>query len=287
MKVSYKKLGLVFGLLLSLALVVTLVVAVGRSGSDAPDPGEGGDPALTREADPRTEPEDAHEEVDVVAALHKIILRPDPAGSPDFSYTDAEMGERMIDGLPVTSLHGQSSFDASNPDLMVAASDYVFVGRVKRRVGTRHPDSLPYPTTDYEVTILDVIKGNLKAGQEIPVTKRGGISKDGSCVEFLHRNDFMLETGEAYVFLGGAESDGKTLGVVGPFGTVPLEDDVAAELRRIGRRIGPNKQEAISKSLEKSKVFARYVAAANNKGAEAELPPEIRNRKRYKSVYEK
>jgi len=286
----YKKLGLVLSLLLALGLVVVLVVVLntGRSGSDSPNPEEKNSLSPTQTADPYTDPEDTPEEVDIITALHEMILRPDPGNNPDFSYTKAEMGKRTIEGLPVISSQVQPSFDASNPDLYAAFCDYVFVGRVEKRVGTRYPDSLSYPTTDYEVTVLNkAIKGNLTAEQEVPVTKRGGISKDRSHIEFLHKNDFMLEAGGVYVFLGGVESDGKTLGVIGPFGTVPLEADVAAELNRIEKTAGSNKQESITACLRKSKVFARYVAAANNKDAEAQLPPEIRDMDRYKSVYEK
>ena len=57
-----------------------------------------------------------------------------------------------------------------------------------------------------------------------------------------------------------------------------------AELDRIERFTAANKQEAISKSLKNSKVFARHVAAAKNKDAATGLPPEIRGRERVRSV---
>jgi len=268
-----KKLGLALGLLLALGLVVVLVGALISRHS-----GQG----TFEDANTHVEETDAH------AAVRKAVLRTDPTNRPaDFDWTNAEMGERKVDGLPVKSPFVTPPYDLSNPDLGVAVHDYVLVGRVERRAGTRHPDSQLRPQTDYDVTVLEVIKGNIDAGQEIPITKDGGISKDRSHVKFSYKNDFMLEAGGVYVFLVGVSSDGKELSVMSPFGTVPLEDDIAAELKRTKRPIGPDEQKAVSKILEKSEVFARYVAAAENKDAAAKLPPEIRDRKRYKSVYEK
>jgi len=137
------------------------------------------------------------------------------------------------------------------------------------------------------VTVLEVIKGNLKVGQEIQITKDGGVSKDRSYVALFDENDFMPEVGRTYLFLVRVLSDGKTLSVTGPHSTVPLESSVAAELGRVKKPIGSDKQKAISKILGKSKVFARYVAAAENKDAAKGLPPWIRDRERVKSVYEK
>ncbi|MCL2503351.1 MAG: hypothetical protein FWE94_01890 [Coriobacteriia bacterium] len=280
---------------LAVLLVLALALVAWRAGQNVRE--KAGVPVSVREATgapapeqgafPRTGSENALREVDVAAAIRGTVLREDPAGNPDLSYLEPENGERTINGLPVFSNHSQPSFDESNPDLFVAARDYVFVGRVERCVGTRHPDSLPYPTTDHNVTVLEVIKGNMKTGQMVFITKRGGISKDGLRAELLYRNDFLLEPEGVYVFSAIVESDRKTLGVVGPFGTVPLEDGIVAELNRIEKAAGSNKQKSISEHLKKSEVFARYVAAANNKGAEAKLPPEIRDRDRYKSVYEK
>jgi len=198
-------------------------------------------------------------------------------------------GSRMIGLRPVIATDtGDAPFDLSDPSLVVAASDYVFVGRVERKVGTRYPDSSPGPKTDYNVTVLEVIKGNLEAGQEIPISKEGGTSKNRLFVELFDEDDFMPEAGGTYIFLITVLQDGKTLSVIGSYCTIPLESDVAAELRRIKRPTDPGKQEAISKSLEESEVFARYVAAAENKDAAERLPPGWQDTgKRYKSVYEK
>jgi len=193
----------------------------------------------------------------------------------------------MIDGIPVGYPEVTPPYDLSDPDLNVAARDYVFVGRIEKHVGTRHPDSQASPQTDYDVTALKMIKGNLEAGQEILITKQGGVSKDKSYVELFSEDDFMPEVGGVYIFLIAVLPDGETLSVSSPYTTIPLEDDVAAELRHVKKPIGSDKQKAISKILEKSEVFARHVAAAENKDAAEGLPQGIRNRKRYKSIYEK
>jgi len=182
---------------------------------------------------------------------------------------------------------GGYPYDLDNPDLVAACADYVFVGRVERYVGTRYLDTLPLPQTDYDVVILKVIKGNLESGQKIPITKNGGISKDKSYIDGYYNGEFMLETGVAYVFLVTVDPDRRTLSFIGPHGSVPLESSIEAELKRIEESKEPNKQRLISKTLEQSEVFARYVAACENKDAAAELPPRIRDRERFRSVYEK
>ena len=199
-------------------------------------------------------------------------------------------GLRTVDGLPVHVSSITPPYDFSSPDLVVEAKDHVLVGRVKKFVGTRHSDSQPAPQTDYDVAILEVIKGNLKVGQEIRITKDGGISEDESAMELFDEKGFMPVVGEVHIFLISVLPDSeRTLSIVGSHSTVPLENTIVAELNRIERPLWPrsNRQELISNCLQKSEVYARYVAAAENKDAAAELPPEIRDRKRYKSIYEK
>jgi len=200
-------------------------------------------------------------------------------------------GRPTIDGVRVgyRAVPGfyDPPYDFSNPDLVVAASDYVVVARVDKCTGTRHPDWAGNPLTDYDVTILEVIKGNLEAGQKIPITKQGGISKDKSYFSLFDENDFMPEVGEIYVFVIQVLSVEKTLSVGGSARIALLESDVAAELKRIEKSKASNKQELINKCLEKSEVYARYVAAAENKDAASKLPPGIRDKERFKSPYEK
>jgi len=195
----------------------------------------------------------------------------------------------MIDGLPVidNSLRTMHPpFDLGNPDLYAAAMDYVLVGRIEKTRGTRHPYPR-HPRTDYDVTVLKVLKGNLEAGQKIVVSKNGGISESGMSVILFDEDDFMPKAGGVYVFLIQVYSDKEMLSVLGSYATVPLEDGVAAELRRVRKPTGPDKQERIGKILEKSEVFARYVAAVNNKDAVKGLPQPLQDEERYKSVYEK
>jgi len=265
---------LALGLLSALVLVLVLAVVVGRLGQGAPSE-EAGSPAVT----------------------HGPDLRTDPPGSPDLlsransgdAHDDA--GSRMIDGLPVVYIRADPPFDLFDPDLVVANADYVLVGRIERHAGTRHPDSPSLPQTDYDVTVLEVVKGSLKAGQEVVITKQGGIveGEGGSCMELYNKYDFMPEAeGGVYVFAVEVLGDpGRTLSVIGAHSTVPLEDGVAAELRGIEKPIDPGKKKAVNRILEKSEVFARYVAAANNKNAAAGLPQWMRDRERYKSAYER
>ena len=226
------------------------------------------------------------------AVMPKADPRTDLDNAPDAFWKDVEIGERTIDGLPVrdmsnTTMH--APFNWSNPDLMVAYCDYALVGRIEKHMGTRHPDESSFPWTDYDVTILKVIKGNLEVGQEVTITKEGGVSKSGSYVKLIDKGDFMPKVGGVYIFLARVLPDPeRTLSVFSSYSTVPLESNIAAELRRVKKSAVPNKQESISMCLKDSKVFARYVTAAKNKDADAGLPRSLRNDGlRYKSVYEK
>ena len=186
---------------------------------------------------------------------------------------------------------GNYVYDVSNPDLVVAFRDYVLVGRIERYVGTQYTDSPPYHCTNFEVTILEVIKGNLEAGQVIPIAKNGGISEDKTHVILNGESDFLPEVGGVYIFIISVCEDKKTLAVYDGYDVVPLEHDITTELNKIEKSRKRNKQELISKCLAKSEVFARYVAAAENKNAVEGFSPLIRkivqDKERYKSVYEK
>ena len=132
-------------------------------------------------------------------------------------------GMRPVIDDSMKNIQGDHPFDLDDASLLVAASDYVFVGRIERRTGTRYPNPVR-PQTDYDVVILEVVKGNLEAGQEILITKQGGISEDGSHVELFDEDDFMPEVGGVCVFLVEVLPDPeRTLSVIGSYGTVPLE----------------------------------------------------------------
>ena len=196
----------------------------------------------------------------------------------------------VIGGLPGYIASAEYPYDMANPDLTVASADYALVGRVQKHKGARDPGGGP-PHNYYDVTILEVIRGNLDPGQKISIVKTGGISEDKSYVLYYYNNDFMLEIEGVYIFLVHVlpdkfQPEKMRLAVMGPHGTVPLESSIVAELNRIENFNDPNKQVLIGKTLEKSEVYARYVAAAK-KDAVEELPPHIRDRERYKSVYEK
>ena len=207
-----------------------------------------------------------------------------------------------FDGLPKSVGTGSYAFDVSNPDLVVAFRDYVVVGRIDEYVGTRYPDSLSdpqgdyrvdirAPQTDYEVTILEVIKGNLKAGQKVPITKNGGIAKDKSRVILDGEGDFLPEVGGVYIFVVSVYPDRKTLVVYDGYDVIPLESSVVTELNRVEEAKVSNKQALIRNCLKSSDVFVRYVEAAENEDAAAGFPSHIQeyvqNRERFKSVYEK
>lgn len=59
--------------------------------------------------------------------------------------------------------------------------------------------SLPF--TEYEVQILDFLKGNLEVGSIVPVLKLGGLSKDNQEIILLSEEDSLLSEGDVVIFV--------------------------------------------------------------------------------------
>ncbi|MDR2945078.1 MAG: hypothetical protein LBU81_08410 [Methanosarcinales archaeon] len=153
------------------------------------------------------------------------------------------------DGEPrINRLHASYIIDVYNPAALVGDVDYVFAAKVDKMTGNTYKDpvmiedafgketiEVTSPHTNYMITVLDNIKGELVAGESIPVEKAGGLSKDGKTIT-LHENDSLPEVGKVYIFLAYTQPDG-TLQISGPksnieIGSVDsLEADSAFSIR--------------------------------------------------------
>jgi hypothetical protein len=92
----------------------------------------------------------------------------------------------------IKTIEGSSVIDTSNPKSVVGFSDNVFIGKVIKQVDTRNDI---YPETQFEVQVLDNIKGELSGN--IKVNQAGGY--DGEYL-FLMDGDPLLKEGQTYVF---------------------------------------------------------------------------------------
>lgn len=104
--------------------------------------------------------------------------------------------------LPVQEVHVQYAADFSDDKILMGASHNVFVGKVTKQVGTEERGI--GPETQFEVEIIDNIKGNLKG--TIVVNQQGGY-KDGVLyvvegdigTPVEQKNSYLLQPGSTYI----------------------------------------------------------------------------------------
>ncbi len=83
------------------------------------------------------------------------------------------------------------------PDLesLTKQADYVVLGKLETMTGTRnHPNSEHTPLTDFDVTVVNVMKGDLPAGEKIRVSQFGGPAPYARI-----EGDPIMKAGEEYV----------------------------------------------------------------------------------------
>lgn len=93
----------------------------------------------------------------------------------------------------VRNINADSVIDTSDPKQVVGFSDNVFLGKVIKRIGTKNLGN--YPETQFEVEVLDNIKGEVKG--TIIVNQAGGFEGDEL---FLMEGDKQLIDGKTYLF---------------------------------------------------------------------------------------
>ena len=147
--------------------------------------------------------------------------------------------------------------------------DYVFVGRVDKLVGTSYRDVIymdngrisAIPYTNYMVTVVRNIKGELQTGKSIPLAKHGGVSYDNKSL-VIGNGDSLPQEGGYYIFSGYADKNGE-LYIVDPNSSVPLDASFESE----------KNSENIDSAIKK------YVNAAKNQDTSVRLGE--RNKSKY------
>lgn len=138
--------------------------------------------------------------------------------------------------VDVGYVHASYAFDVNDLNQFVGSADNVFVGYVEKIEGTEYKfpttietetgsKTISTPHTNYSITVIDNLKGELKKDQPIPLQKAGGISEDGS-IQVIFENDILPEEGKYYIFSTLNQPDGSIL-AGGTNTTIPLNvDDV-------------------------------------------------------------
>lgn len=108
------------------------------------------------------------------------------------------------------------AYDIFDKAKHVGFMNNVFVGKVEKIMGTTYTDVSidtfgkvsATPWTNYEVTVLGNIKGNLKTGITIPIRKWAGLEYGKTSIS-LFGGDTMPKQGRIYIFCAFADEEGE------------------------------------------------------------------------------
>jgi hypothetical protein len=126
------------------------------------------------------------------------------------------------DGVPIEYVSPMYVVDVYDPVVAAAEADYVFIGKVEALNGSEQAFGLgSIPRTNFSVTVLENLKGDLITDEPIEVKQSGGFGeKDG---KYYILNDLPIaEEGGVYMMMAYTQHDG-TLLMSGPNSCVPLE----------------------------------------------------------------
>lgn len=174
-----------------------------------------------------------------------------------------------VDALDRKEFSSSYAFDIFDLKKYVGFVDYVFVGRVDKLVGTSYRDAIymddgsisAIPYTNYMVTVIRNIKGNLQTGKSIPLAKHGGVSYDNKSL-VIASGDELPCAEKYYIFSGYADKNGE-LYIVDPNSSVALDSF-----------------SALTKSGSFDGTIKEYIDAENNQDT------SVRLGERYESKYE-
>ncbi len=179
-----------------------------------------------------------------------------------FSLAMTSCGNDSKDGSSNVSVYespAQYEYEVSNLNIAVGVRDYCFIGYVTSDGVTDYNSGEEFPMTNFQVQILEPVKGNLK--DEISLVKWGGLLKDQNVIQ-ITEDDVMLEKGKYYAFTCSARDDGQ-IDCSGINSSVELESGINAD------------------NLDQSKIVSEFEDAYAN-----EVIPDNYIDDGYKSVYE-
>ncbi|MBD8500314.1 hypothetical protein [Paenibacillus arenosi] len=179
--------------------------------------------------------------------------------------------ETSSSNLPIHHLHGTFSIDVHDPKAVVGDADYVFVGRVDKLVNTEYKNAVTLetetgtkevasPYTNYSITILENLKGELQTGVSNPVQKSGGVNEDGASI-VLYEEDILPQVDNVYIFVAYAQKDGSLL-VSGPNSTIAVPANGTMSETNLARVAETNEYQTYSNAVnnEKDSVRERFVS---------------------------
>ena len=144
----------------------------------------------------------------------------------------------------IVKIETSYAFNVSDYRELAVFYKYIFVGQVDKITGTDY-GSKDLPTTNYKVTPILNIKGNLKLNESLPYQKQGGISRTRAYT-ILMSGDVLPEVGKFYIFCTNASDNGEVFSSSGANSTIALEKIIT------------------EKTIEESKIVKKMVSACEN-----------------------
>lgn len=137
---------------------------------------------------------------------------------------DTKKTENNTSQYKIEYLKSSMVFDPSNYNLLVGYADNVFVGKVNKVIDIEEKNGINEkqkdgstlkvsgdPYTNFEVIVLENIKGNLVTDKPIVVQKFGGVLKDNPNKLILQDGDIFLDAGNVYIFVTCSQKNGNML----------------------------------------------------------------------------
>ena len=161
--------------------------------------------------------------VSIVAVLLVVLLAQGDIANRLFADKLEEKLFPMKDPVSVINTEYQRGlvcvewvYDIGDKEKVVGFSDYVFVGEVKKVVGTGYTDvdfsdglrMFSQPYTQYEIRVIENLKGELVTDRDIPLTKHDGVYLFGKKVS-MTEGDNLPDEGECYIFICSADEKGE------------------------------------------------------------------------------
>lgn len=139
-------------------------------------------------------------------------------------------GPSETESRHVSVIEASFAFDPADERLLADFASNVFVGRVHGNRGTKKhgaTGNVPYLKTDYAVTVLENLKGELSG--DVMVNQQGGYDEDSN-TEYRVEGDAPLRPGRVYLFVTKYVPEQAAYSIVAPrFGDLPADDDAQRE----------------------------------------------------------
>jgi len=137
-----------------------------------------------------------------------------------FGYNKCTVSD-ISDISDITYIHSTLVTDLSDDRKLAGIANNVFIGKVISKVGDKKLDIIP--ETQFNVQVLENIKGNLKGN--IMVNQQGGYEGGNDKKLVLMENDKMIEPGKVYLFATRYNVAEKWYTLIPEYGDKELDND--------------------------------------------------------------